>query len=485
MKTLEYLLREIKVEETLGNLAKEVSSIEFDSRKVKPGSLFVAQKGTQTDGHDYIQKAIELGACGVICQVMPTDPNLEVSYIRVQDSSMVLGLICSAFYDFPSQNLKLVGVTGTNGKTTTATLLYNLFREAGFKAGLISTIKYYVDNKELPASHTTPDTVQLNSLMAEMVEAGCEYCFMEVSSHAIAQGRIEGLQFKGGIFSNLTHDHLDYHETFENYLKAKKTFFDKLPKDAFAVVNIDDRNGNVMVQNTKAKKYTYSARAMADFRVKILEHHFDGMLLDLDNHEVWTKFIGGFNAYNLLAVYSAAVLLGLPKEQVLQILSNLNPVEGRFDTLRSKNGVTIIVDYAHTPDALENVLKTIEEIRTGNEQLISLVGAGGNRDKTKRPVMARIVTEMSNKAILTSDNPRFEKPEDIIEDMRKGVSSAYTNKVLVIIDRREAIRTACMMAQKGDIILIPGKGHEDYQEVCGVKHHFNDKEIVRETLEII
>jgi UDP-N-acetylmuramoyl-L-alanyl-D-glutamate--2,6-diaminopimelate ligase len=485
MSILKDILKDITIQQWVGNNDIVIGSICFDSRKVTPGCLFVATRGTKTDGHEFIPMAIEKGAVAVVCEDIPAKTPSSVTFVKVQDAAYALGHIASAFYDYPSTKLKLVGITGTNGKTTTVTLLYRMLRELGHKAGLVSTVKYYINSREIEASHTTPDALQLNSLMHQMVEEGCEYCFMEVSSHAVVQHRIAGLQFVGGIFSNLTHDHLDFHKTFSEYLRAKQQFFDGLPSNAFALTNIDDRNGKVMAQNTKAVVKTYSLKAMADFRCKVLESHFDGTQLQIDGTEVWTNFIGMFNAYNLLAVYGTAILLGEKKEEILTVLSKLTSVAGRFEYLRSRTGVTAIVDYAHTPDALDNVLRTINEIRGGNEQLITVVGAGGDRDRTKRPVMAKVAVENSTKVILTSDNPRSEDPEEIIREMMVGVDINYRRKVLNIPDRREAIRTAIMLAQKGDIILVAGKGHEDYQEIKGIKHHFDDKEIINEQFQTL
>lgn len=459
-----------------GNSNIEISGLAFDSRKVQTGFAFFALRGTHADGHQFIAKAIELGASAIVCEEMPELRTENVVYVQVRNAAKALGLMASNFYGNPSSNLKLVGVTGTNGKTTIATLLYNLCLKLGYRAGLISTISYRINEQELPASHTTPDQLQLAELMAQMVEEGCDYCFMEVSSHAVDQHRIAGLEFDGAIFTNLTHDHLDYHLTFDAYLKAKKGFFDGLSKSAFALTNADDRNGAVMLQNTKAHKLSYSLRTLADFKCKILESHFDGSLIEIDGLEVWTHFVGKFNAYNLLAVYGAAVSLGLDKNEVLTAISELKPVHGRFDGVRSLDGVFAIVDYAHTPDALKNVLTTIDEMRTHSEQLITVAGAGGDRDKTKRPKMAAIACELSDKIILTSDNPRTEDPQQILRDMEAGVDAVSRKKVLTIVDRREAIKTAVMLARPGDIILVAGKGHENYQDVMGIKHHFDDKE---------
>jgi len=465
--------------ETIGNDDVPVTGITFDSRKVEPGFVFVAQKGTHTDGHKYIQTAIEKGATVIVCEEIPTKTENGILYVKTLDAGSALGHIASAWFDNPSSKLRVTGVTGTNGKTSIATLLYRLFRKLGYKAGLISTISTIVDEKEEPATHTTPDALRIQELLAEMVDAGCSFCFMEVSSHAVVQQRIAGIDFSGGIFTNITHDHLDYHKTFAEYLKAKKGFFDGLSEKAFAVINIDDKNGRVMVQNCAAKVVTCSTRSMADYRCKVVESHFDGMLLNLDGQEIWTHFVGKFNASNLLQVYAAALQLGQEKEEVLPAISELTPVTGRFDAIRSFDGKMAIVDYAHTPDALKNVLSAIAEIRSGNEKVITVVGAGGDRDRTKRPEMAKEALLGSDLVILTSDNPRTEDPEAIIRDMEAGVPNAG-KKVLSITNRREAIKTAINIAVTGDIILIAGKGHENYQEINGVKHHFDDKEVVRE-----
>ncbi len=463
-----------------GDSNLEISGIAFDSRKVKSGSLFVAMTGTHSDGHQYISLALEMGAIAVLCNVLPANPSNSVTWILSEDSVADLGKVAANFYNHPSQKMKVVGVTGTNGKTTTATLLYRLFSALGETCGLFSTVCNYIGEKKLVATHTTPDALQIQETMAEMVAAGCTHCFMEVSSHAIDQHRIAGVVFDGGIFSNLTHDHLDYHKTFIEYRDAKKKFFDDLPADAFALTNIDDKNGLVMLQNCKARKYTYSARAMADFKVKVIESHFDGMLLNVNGKEFWNHFAGNFNAYNLLAVYASAVLLGADSDEVLRVMSLLKPVDGRFEIFRSPVGYFAVVDYAHTPDALKNVLSTINEAKTNEQQVFCVVGAGGDRDKTKRPEMALEAAQASDRVILTSDNPRSEEPDQIIADMLAGVPAGMRTKVLAITNRKEAIRTACMMAHKGDIILIAGKGHEDYQEIKGVKYHFDDREIVKE-----
>lgn len=476
MKKLTDLLKNVQTLQMNGDTNISIENICFDSRTVTKGSLFVATRGTHTDGHGFIHMSIEKGAIAIVCEDMPTSVTPNTTYILVKDSSYALGYIASNFYNNPSSKMKLVGITGTNGKTTTATLLYRICKQLGYKSGLISTVRYMVHEKEVPATHTTPDALQLNKLMNDMVTEGCEYCFMEVSSHSVVQHRIAGLVFAGGIFSNLTHDHLDFHKTFEEYLRAKQLFFDGLPKNAFALVNTDDRNGRIMAQNTKATVKTYALKSMADFKCKIIESHLDGMQIHLDGNEVWTRFIGEFNAYNLTAVYATCILLGHRKDEILKILSKLAAVDGRFEYQTSDSGITAIVDYAHTPDALVNVLKTINQIRKGNEQVITVVGAGGDRDRTKRPIMAKVSVDMSDKLILTSDNPRSEEPSEIIAEMYKGVPASEQRKVLCITDRREAIKTACMMAQKGDIILVAGKGHENYQDVKGVKHHFDDKE---------
>lgn len=470
------ILNHINFSEIIGSTEKLVDGIEFDSRLVKPGFVFVAQKGVLSDGHKFIEKAIQNGATVVVCEILPAEIAENITYIKVADSNEILGKLASAFYGFPSSKLKVVGVTGTNGKTSIATLLYKMFLRLGYKTGLLSTISYRINETEETASHTTPNALKIQQLLAEMVIAGCEYCFMEVSSHAVHQKRIAGIEFTGGIFTNITHDHLDYHKTFAEYIKAKKAFFDGFSAETFAITNVDDKNGLVMLQNTAAKKVTFSTRSVADFRCKVIENHFEGMLLNMDGSEIWTRFVGKFNASNLLAVYTTAIQLGQNKEEVLTIISDLQPVQGRFETVRSSDGKLAIIDYAHTPDALKNVLGAITEIRTRNEKVITVVGAGGDRDKTKRPEMAHEAALASDKVILTSDNPRTENPAQIIKDMEVGVDTKFRNKVLSIENRREAIKTAAMLAQPGDIILIAGKGHENYQEVNGVKHHFDDKE---------
>ena len=479
MKLIE-LLNNVKVLNTFGNTKVEVTGVNIDSRRIEAGHLFVAIPGTQTDGHKYIPKAIELGATSILCEQMPEEQIDGVSYIIVESTESVVGIVATRFFGDPSRKLKLVGVTGTNGKTTIATLLYNMFRKFGHKCGLLSTVCNYIEDEAIPADHTTPDPIELNRLLAQMVDAGCDYAFMECSSHAIAQKRIGGLKFAGGLFTNLTRDHLDYHKTVENYRNAKKAFFDDLGKDAFAITNADDKNGLFMVQNTKAQVKTYSIRSMADFKAKIIECHFEGMYLDINGKEVGVQFIGKFNVSNLLAVYGAAIMLGKKPEDILVILSTLKSVSGRLEPIRSPEGYTAIVDYAHTPDALENVLNTINEVLNGKGKVITVCGAGGNRDKGKRPIMAQTAAKLSDKVIITSDNPRFEEPQDIINDMLAGLDNKQMKKVVSIVDRKEAIRTASMMAEKGDVILIAGKGHEDYQEIKGVKHHFDDREVVRE-----
>ncbi len=479
MTLLKDILSGIDYEVVAGSIDAPVTKLQFDSRKVEKGDLFVATSGTHVDGHDFIPKALENGATVLVGEKFAELP-AGVTAIKLENTAAKLGILAANFYGNPSENLRVVGVTGTNGKTTIATLLYELFTKLGYKVGLISTIKYFVGAEEFPATHTTPDALQIQALMAKMVEAGCEYCFMEVSSHAIDQDRIAGIAFDGGIFTNLTHDHLDYHKTFAEYLKAKKKFFDNLPASAFALTNADEKNGRVMQQNTKALKKAYGLKALADFKCKVLEKHMDGMLLTIDGQDVWTHFSGIFNAYNLMAVYASAILLGEEVDKVLPLVSELRPVAGRFEIIRSIDGKYAIVDYAHTPDALKNVLNGISEIRTGNEQVITVVGAGGDRDKTKRPIMAKEAVMQSDKVILTSDNPRTEVPEQIIADMEAGVEPHVRQKVLSIVNRKEAIRTACMLAAPGDIILVAGKGHEDYQEINGVKHHFDDKEVIAE-----
>ena len=482
MMQLEKILKGIDVISVTGEKSRVISGIEFDSRKVVKGSLFVAVKGYLTDGHTFIDSAVVSGAAAVICEILPESPDTNICWIKTGDSARALGFAASIFYGNPSSSLRLIGVTGTNGKTTIATLLYRMFLRLGYKCGLFSTVCNYINEIELPVTHTTPDPVQLNHLLSDMVKAGCDFAFMEVSSHSADQQRIAGLNFEGGIFTNLTHDHLDYHKTFDNYLAAKKSFFDLLPDGSFALVNIDDRNGRVMLQNCKARQYTFSVRGMADYRCTIMEQDFEGMQLRIQDEEIWTRFIGDFNASNLLAVYAASELLGAAKKEILTILSDLFPVAGRLEAVKSPGGISGIVDYAHTPDALLNVIGTINKIRNTRTQLITVVGAGGDRDQTKRPKMAEISAEGSNKLILTSDNPRTEDPEKILDDMEKGITPDLKQKTLRISDRHEAIRTAVMLASPGDVILVAGKGHETYQEIMGVKHHFDDKEELENAL---
>ena len=480
---LNELIKGLPVLAVEGNQDIDIANVQIDSRKIENGSMFIAMRGTSVDGHAFIGKAVELGAKAILCEEFPEEIYPEVTYIKVESCEKCVGPVATCFYGNPSSKVKLIGVTGTNGKTTIATLLYEMFRKMGYKCGLLSTVCNYIDGEPIPASHTTPDAITLNALLGRMADEGCCYVFMECSSHAIAQRRIGGLKYTGAIFTNLTRDHLDYHKTVDNYIKAKKMFFDSLSKDAFVVTNIDDKHGMVMVQNTKAKVTTYSLRSLADFKGKLLESNFDGMLMDINGKEVFLRFIGKFNASNLLAVYGAACMLGKDPMDVLTVMSTLVPVNGRFDAMRSPNGYTAIVDYAHTPDALVNVLTTIADVLSGTGKIISVVGAGGNRDKGKRPLMAQESVKYSDRVILTSDNPRFEEPQDIINDMLEGVLPQDKNKVLVIVDRKEAIRTACMLAAENDVVLVAGKGHEDYQEIKGVKHHFDDKEVIREIFE--
>lgn len=480
---LKEILYKVAIDAVHGSTDVEVNNIHFDSRKIESNDVFIAIKGTISDGHAFIDKAIALGASVVVCEELPEAILTQVTYVKVNDTNSALAHLATNFYDNPCQKLKLVGVTGTNGKTTIASLLYQMFKKAGFKVGLLSTVKIMVDNVEYKATHTTPDSLTINYYMSQMVQAGCEYCFMEVSSHGVHQKRTEGLQFAGGVFTNLSHDHLDYHATFAEYRDVKKSFFDHLPKTAFALTNSDDKNGAVMLQNIQAKKLTYALKTYADYKAVILENQLTGLQLKINEQEVWTRLIGTFNAYNVLAIYGVAVELGIEKIEALRLLSELESVSGRFQFVVSKERITAIVDYAHTPDALENVLNTINDIRTKNEQLITIVGCGGDRDKTKRPIMARIATEMSSKAILTSDNPRTEDPAVIIEEMEAGISAENFKKYVSILDRKQAIKTACQMAEKGDIILIAGKGHETYQEINGVRHDFDDMKIVKEILE--
>jgi len=482
MKLLKDILYGVSLAEIHGDRNREVSSLAFDSREVETGSMFFAIKGLQADGHDFIGTAIAKGAVAVVCEQVPDAINDETTFIQVENSAAAMGIVAANFHDNPSKKLKLVGVTGTNGKTTTATLLHQLFQQLGYKVGLLSTVENKIDHKVMPTKFTTPDALQLNELIAQMVTEGCTHCFMEVSSHALVQDRTSGLNFAGGIFTNITHDHLDYHKTFDEYIRAKKILFDKLPKDAFALVNVDDKRGMVMLQNTKADKNTFGLKAMADFRAKILSNTLQGLEMNIDGVDAWFRLIGDFNAYNLLGVYAAGVLLEEGKEDVLTALSQIDGARGRFEQVLNPNEILAIVDYAHTPDALENVLKTIDSLRTRQEKVITVVGAGGNRDKTKRPEMARIAAEYSNKIILTSDNPRNEEPMDILNDMMAGVPKVSQKHTMVIVDRKEAIRTACNLAEAGDIILVAGKGHETYQEIKGVRNHFDDKEILNEML---
>lgn len=475
------LLREIQYNRlVLPKDEVEILGVNIDSRQVQEGDMFIAVKGTQTDGHAYIDSAIEKGAKAIVCENIPEKQDPGTAYVVVKDAQYVTGRVATIFYGNPSQKMKLVGVTGTNGKTTIATLLYELFMAMGHKCGLLSTVCNYINGEAYPSTHTTPDPISLNRLLAEMVKAGCEYAFMEVSSHSLAQERVGGLEFAGGIFTNLTRDHMDFHETMENYLKAKKSFFDNLPRNAFAITNLDDKNGPVMVQNCKGDVKSYSTRTICDYKARLVETHLDGMILEFNNREFSTLLTGRFNISNLLAIYGAAVELGKDPEEVLRVMSTLRPVSGRFEALHAPNGVSAIVDYAHTPDALKNVLSTINDVLRGRGNIITVVGAGGNRDKGKRPIMATEAVKGSNRVILTSDNPRFEEPQDIINDMLAGLNDEQKKNVISIVDRKEAIRTAFALAQKGDVILVAGKGHEDYQEIKGVKHHFDDKEIIRE-----
>ena len=485
MSILKEILYKVAIEAVQGSTDVAVNKMNFDSRKVESNDIFVAIRGTISDGHDFIEKAIQQGAKAIICDTFPEHIVSGITYVRVKDTNSALAFMAANYYGDPSQNLKLVGITGTNGKTTIASLLYQLFKKAGFKVGLLSTVKILVDDIEYKATHTTPDSITINHFLSEMVANGVEYCFMEVSSHWIHQKRTEALHFVGGIFTNLSHDHLDYHPTFAEYRDVKKSFFDNLPKTAFTLSNIDDKNGQVMVQNTVAKKLTYALKSYADYKAQILENQLSGLLLKINENEVWVKLIGTFNAYNLLAIYGTAVELGMDSLEVLRLLSDLESVSGRFQFIVSASNITAIVDYAHTPDALENVLKTINDIRTKNEQLITVVGCGGNRDKTKRPIMAGIASDLSDKAIFTSDNPRTEDPEVIIAEMELGVAPQNYKKMLTITDRKQAIKTACQLAQPNDIVLIAGKGHETYQEINGVRHHFDDMETVREILKQI
>jgi len=483
-KLLKDILYNVNLKTVSGDMNSVISSVSFDSRESKSGSLFVAVAGTQVNGHDYIDKALDNGATAIVCEKLPKKFRPDITYVEATDSSRALGIVASNFYENPSKKLKLVAITGTNGKTTTATLLYNLFRSLGYNTGLLSTVNNYINEKVIPASHTTPDAISLNELLALMVKDGCTHAFMEVSSHSIDQNRVAGIHFAGAIFTNITHDHLDYHVTFDNYITAKKKLFDNLPSSAFALVNHDDKRGQIMLQNTKAHKFTYGLKFHSDFKARIVTNSLEGLELEIDEKDAWFKLIGKFNAYNILATYAAGVLLDEEKDDLLTTLSAANTAPGRFEQVSVGSGVIAIVDYAHTPDALDNVLQTIHSFRTRNERLITVVGCGGNRDKDKRPVMGSIAVKWSDKVIFTNDNPRNEDPDEIIKDMEAGVSKAYAKKTLVINDRREAIKTACALAQENDIILVAGKGHEDYQDIKGVKHHFDDREVLREMLEL-
>ncbi len=485
MKTIEQLIQHLPSAQVTGEAQIVVLHLTYDSRQVGEGSMFFAIKGTQVDGHQFIKEVTNKGAAAIVCEELPIELNPSVTYIQVTDSSAAMGLMAAAFYDFPSSKMKLVAVTGTNGKTTVATLLFRLFRLFNHKVGLLSTVQNQINEEVIPSTHTTPDSIRINELLEHMADEGCEYVFMEASSHAIHQNRIKGLDFEGVVFTNISHDHLDYHHTFANYIQAKKKLFDEVGEHAFALTNKDDKNGMVMLQNTKATKYTYAVKSMADFKARIVESDFTGMQLSIDEQEAWFRLVGNFNAYNLLAVYGTAFLLGKDKLEIIRLLSGIQSVQGRFDYIRSDKGVIAIIDYAHTPDALKNVLDTINEIRTQNEQLITVVGCGGNRDAAKRPVMADIATELSTQVILTSDNPRNEEPEAILDDMQKGVKPINYKKSLRITDRKEAIKAAIMNTKKGDIILVAGKGHENYQEIKGVKHHFDDKETVSELFKLL
>ncbi|WP_291104743.1 MULTISPECIES: UDP-N-acetylmuramoyl-L-alanyl-D-glutamate--2,6-diaminopimelate ligase [unclassified Flavobacterium] len=483
MIILKEIMYKVAIEAVKGSTDIAINKMDFDSRNIGANDVFVAIRGTVSNGHDYIEKAINLGAIAIVCDTFPEITTKGITYIQVKDTNKALAYMAANYFGNPSQNLKLVGITGTNGKTTIASLLYQLFKKAGFKVGLLSTVKILVDEKEYKATHTTPDSITINHYLKEMCDDGVEYCFMEVSSHGIHQKRTEALHFTGGVFTNLSHDHLDYHTSFAEYRDVKKSFFDNLPKTAFALSNIDDKNGQVMLQNTAAKKLTYALKSYADYKAQILENQLSGLLLKINGNEVWVKLIGTFNAYNLLAIYGTAVQLGMESMEVLWLLSDLESVSGRFQFIVSNSNITVIVDYAHTPDALENVLKTINDIRTKNEQLITVVGCGGNRDKAKRPIMASIAAELSDKVVLTSDNPRNEDPETIIQEMEQGIAPQNYKKSLSITDRKQAIKTACQLAQPNDIILIAGKGHETYQEIQGVRHDFDDMKIVKEILE--
>ncbi|MCK5846054.1 MAG: UDP-N-acetylmuramoyl-L-alanyl-D-glutamate--2,6-diaminopimelate ligase [Bacteroidales bacterium] len=482
MNSINDILNNIEVLEFLKGKSEAFNTIQFDSRKVSIGDIFVAVNGTQVDGHKYIDSCIDNGASTIVCEELPQTINIDVNYIRVHNSAKVLGQLSSNFYDNPSSKLKLIGITGTNGKTSTVTILFNLFKNLGYHVGLLSTVSNRINNTEIKATHTTPDAIQLNYLLNQMVEEGCEYCFMEVSSHAIVQERIAGLNFTGAIFSNITHDHLDFHKTFKEYIKAKKKFFDDLSSEAFTMVNIDDKNGAIMLQNTKASKRSYAIKSMADYKAKIIENTISGLHLEINHKEIWIPLVGEFNAYNIMSVYGTAMELGADEMEVLQELSNIETAEGRFEFVKGNNDINAIVDYAHTPDALKNVLNTINDIRGNHGKLITVVGAGGDRDKSKRPIMAQIATQNSDQVILTSDNPRTENPEDILNDMEEGISIDRKRITLRISNRKEAIRTAFALANTGDIVLVAGKGHEKYQEINGVKHHFDDKEIINEII---
>ncbi|OYU95389.1 MAG: UDP-N-acetylmuramoyl-L-alanyl-D-glutamate--2,6-diaminopimelate ligase [Bacteroidetes bacterium B1(2017)] len=484
MHLLEHILSGIDTKSIQGPRMQEISLLTFDSREASAGSLFFAIKGSAADGHAYIQQVIDKGCTVVVCEDLPAQLSASVCYIEVANTSACMGMAAANFYEHPSSELKLVAITGTNGKTTVATLLFNLFRSFGHSCGLLSTVQNQINEEVIPSTHTTPDSIRINALLRTMVDSGCEYCFMEASSHAIHQNRIKGLHFAGVAFTNITHDHLDYHKTFDEYIKAKKKLFDEVNEDAFALTNKDDKNGLVMLQNTRATRYSYGIRMMADFKAKILESDFNGMLLNLDGEEAWFRLVGNFNAYNLLLVYGAAYLLGKEKHEIITHLSSLNSVKGRFDYVRSTNGIIGIVDYAHTPDALLNVLETINEVRNGNEELVTVIGCGGNRDAAKRPVMAEVACNLSTRVILTSDNPRNEEPEAILDEMSKGIPAIHYKKSLRITDRKEAIKTAVSMAKPGDIILVAGKGHENYQEIKGVKHPFDDKALLQEFFEL-
>ena len=482
MITLKDILYKVGLNTVVGSTNISVNKVGFDSRKIEKNDVFVAIKGSLVDGHDFIDEVIDKGAVAIICEAIPKTTKVNVTYVEVDSSSKALAFIASNYFGSPSEHLKLVGVTGTNGKTTVASLLYQLFKDAGFKVGLLSTVKILIDNKEFTATHTTPDSITINRYLKQMCDEGVEFCFMEVSSHGIHQHRTEGLYFKGGIFTNLSHDHLDYHKTFAEYRDVKKSFFDKLPKSSFSLTNIDDKNGAIMLQNTLSKKYSYALKSYADYTAQILENQFNGLLLKINNQDVWTRLIGDFNAYNLLAIYATADVLGLDNSEILKGISKLKSVSGRFQYFTSDQKITVIIDYAHTPDALKNVINTINSIRTKNEQLITVVGCGGNRDRSKRPKMANIASSLSDKVVFTSDNPRNENPEDIISEMEAGVEPQHFKKTMTIVDRKQAIKTACQLAQTNDIILVAGKGHETYQEINGVKTDFDDYKIVEEFL---